>query len=404
MSGNSNWQQHLVTAMAFNGSASSNSLRLLMDLQQVSQMAQAFSGCLDPTVIAKQVTDQIISVFDCAFARIWLVEADQTALRLVASSGLYTHTDGSFSRVAMGAYKVGKIAQNRIPFLSNHLAEEPWVKDREWAIAEQITGFAGYPLAVGDRVVGVLAVFSHRPLSPEFLEVLQYLCATVTVALDSALAHQREQQSPIHSSVVVLPLSEQIATLLSQSRFCLVGTERLLPMSLNVLLLRTGEMLSQLQCSHCRLMYESTQVLLDAMVIPDIGSNASLPVKQLASRNLQDWIAAIFDELRLASACVGGTLQTLSGAANQAMLQVLLTLPYPDSRSQTSPLSDREQEMLLLLAAGFRDRDIADQLHISERTVKFHINNAIAKLQVQTRCQALYQAVIRGWLDRGLPV
>lgn len=35
----------------------------------------------------------------------------------------------------MRAYKVGKIAQNRVSFLSNHLADEAWVRDREWAIA-----------------------------------------------------------------------------------------------------------------------------------------------------------------------------------------------------------------------------------------------------------------------------
>lgn len=68
----------------------------------------------------------------------------------------------------MEAYKVGKIAQNRVPFLSNQLAGEPWVKDRDWAIANQIQGFAGYPLLAGDRLVGVLAAFSHNPIAPEF--------------------------------------------------------------------------------------------------------------------------------------------------------------------------------------------------------------------------------------------
>jgi hypothetical protein len=54
----------------------------------------------------------------------------------------------------MSAYKVGKIAENCVPFLSNHLAEESWVKDREWAIANQIQRFAGYPLGKRDRFAG----------------------------------------------------------------------------------------------------------------------------------------------------------------------------------------------------------------------------------------------------------
>jgi hypothetical protein len=36
--------------------------------------------------------------------------------------------------------------------LSNNLAEETWVKDRAWAIANQIRGFAGFPLIAGDRL------------------------------------------------------------------------------------------------------------------------------------------------------------------------------------------------------------------------------------------------------------
>ncbi|WP_353771983.1 GAF domain-containing protein, partial [Okeania sp. SIO2G5] len=131
-----------------------NSTKLLFDLQQVNAIAHKISGGLDPEAIARQVTDALVERFPCAFARLWLVEPDQASLRLVSSSGLYTHIDGSFARVPMGAYKVGKIAQNRIPFLSNHLADESWVKDRAWAIAQNIQGFAGYPLVAGDRVLG----------------------------------------------------------------------------------------------------------------------------------------------------------------------------------------------------------------------------------------------------------
>jgi GAF domain-containing protein len=146
--------------------------RLLVDLQQVSDIAQGLAHLSTPEAIAQRVTDCLIEKFDFAFSRIWLVEADQLFLRLVASSGLYTRIDGSFARVPMGAFKVGKIAKNRIPFLSNNLAAEPWVKDREWAIANRIRGFAGYPLISGDsntepRVIGVLATFSYRPLTPE---------------------------------------------------------------------------------------------------------------------------------------------------------------------------------------------------------------------------------------------
>ncbi|NJP09808.1 MAG: response regulator transcription factor [Leptolyngbyaceae cyanobacterium RU_5_1] len=50
----------------------------------------------------------------------------------------------------------------------------------------------------------------------------------------------------------------------------------------------------------------------------------------------------------------------------------------------------------MLLAQGLRDRDIAKSLYISERTVKFHLNNLPPQLKARTRCQAIYQAVVKG--------
>jgi DNA-binding NarL/FixJ family response regulator len=60
-------------------------------------------------------------------------------------------------------------------------------------------------------------------------------------------------------------------------------------------------------------------------------------------------------------------------------------------------LSDRELAILRLLGEGLRDRDIAQQLMISESTVKFHLHNSMTKLQAKTRYQALYLAVTQGW-------
>jgi DNA-binding CsgD family transcriptional regulator len=456
-------------------------MRLLVGLQRVSELVQSFSGCFDPNSIAKRATDGLVKKFDCAFARIWLMEPDGAALRLVASSGMYTNTNGFFSKVPLGAFKVGKIAQNRIPFLSNNLADEPWVKDRDWAIAKQITGFAGYPLVIDDKVIGVLAVFSHQPLSPEFLEILQGLCTTLAITLEISI-HLQQPGSP--SSVITFahaPLSEQLSQILSHTRFILVGTERPLSPSFAFLLLRSAEILQTMDCSYCRFSYGSEQITLEAVVLP-----------QTELHHLRDWVTSRFSDLLLAVTYLGGTLQTFIGA-NQNVVQVVLQLPYPccplgpwirihcqlpllqtaftqlayqaglmfgsledaqiplltDDPKQASAavspvlwiahnrfipkgitakldltttatqlrsaieavmrgetwglettiesprqsLSEREQEILELLMQGARDRDIATALHISERTVKFHINNLLTKLNARTRCQAIYHAI-----------
>ncbi|MDX2215862.1 MAG: LuxR C-terminal-related transcriptional regulator [Oculatellaceae cyanobacterium bins.114] len=465
-----------------------DSTRLLFDLQRGNEIAQRLGGCLDPEAIARHVTEGLVAQFDCAFARIWLVEPDRTALRLVASSGMYTHTDGFFGKVPMGAFKVGKIAQNRVSFLSNNLPEESWVKDREWAIANHIRGFAGYPLEIDDRVVGVLALFSQNSMAPEFLEVLRSLCTTVSVALDIALRYQQEKQSWQATPVLSNPnpsLSDQIATVLRAVRLTLVGTEQALPISVSHVFLRAAEVLQQLNCIYCRLTYSADAVAMEAII--------SAPEESMPTH---DWLHSAFGELIFAASCLGGVLQTQQGT-HQKVIQVLLKLPYgscpvgmgirvqcrspvlqlafthlaylagltvystPDTKipllteniellstaqlvlwvntlhqalpkgvhaslnlnltpaqlrealasvlqgkrwgiEPTMPevpiLSDREQEILSLLAQGLRDRDIANTILISESTVKFHINNVLTKLKARTRYQALYQAIAQGWL------
>lgn len=56
------------------------------------------------------------------------------------------------------------------------------------------------------------------------------------------------------------------------------------------------------------------------------------------------------------------------------------------------PLTNREQELLELIATGITNRDIAEQLYISYATVRRHLNNIYGKLAVNSRSQAILRA------------
>ncbi|MYL61389.1 hypothetical protein GLW20_28185 [Virgibacillus halodenitrificans] len=55
-------------------------------------------------------------------------------------------------------------------------------------------------------------------------------------------------------------------------------------------------------------------------------------------------------------------------------------------------LTDRETEILLLIAQGKSNQEIADELFIAVKTVKVHVSNILGKLQVQDRTQAVIYA------------
>lgn len=65
-------------------------------------------------------------------------------------------------------------------------------------------------------------------------------------------------------------------------------------------------------------------------------------------------------------------------------------------RMHRPPLSDREREVLQLMAAGKTNPEISTALSISESTVKFHINNIFSKLGASDRTQAVLIAIKRG--------
>jgi len=61
-------------------------------------------------------------------------------------------------------------------------------------------------------------------------------------------------------------------------------------------------------------------------------------------------------------------------------------------------LSEREMEVLKLAATGVSNKDIAQQLFLSPRTVQVHLGNIFSKLGVASRTEAILYALKRGWL------
>ncbi|HYF92772.1 MAG TPA: response regulator transcription factor [Symbiobacteriaceae bacterium] len=65
-------------------------------------------------------------------------------------------------------------------------------------------------------------------------------------------------------------------------------------------------------------------------------------------------------------------------------------------------LSDREHEVLKAVAAGLRNKEIADQLGITERTVKAHLASIFNKLGATSRAEAIARAMAAGILQDGV--
>ena len=68
------------------------------------------------------------------------------------------------------------------------------------------------------------------------------------------------------------------------------------------------------------------------------------------------------------------------------------------SLEQPDPLTERETEILRLMAGGYSNKEIASALHVAEGTVKNHVSNVLSKMGVRDRTRAVLKALEAGLL------
>ncbi len=157
-----------------------------------------------------ECTETINKHLDTAFARIWTLNKEENMLELQASAGMYTHIDGPHSHVPVGKLKIGLIAQELKPHLTNNVINDPRIGDREWARREGMVAFAGYPLIVEDNIVGVMGMFARKPLVNDTLDTLASMADMIALGIERKRVENALRESEEKSLLLLNSTGEAI--------------------------------------------------------------------------------------------------------------------------------------------------------------------------------------------------
>ncbi len=189
-----------------------------------AEVALALNAGTELQAMLQQCAELVARHLDVAFVRVWTLHEETQTLGPQATAGCYSHAYGPHRHIKVGEHKIGLIAQEKKPHLTNSIQSDPRVRDKEWVVREGMVAFAGYPLLLEDRVLGVLALFAKRPLTDNVLKTLGSVADSIALGIERKRAETAlaESEARFSAAFQASPISIAIARV-SDERFVLAN-------------------------------------------------------------------------------------------------------------------------------------------------------------------------------------
>lgn len=130
-----------------------------------------------------------------ALVHIWTARPGEDVLELQASAGLYTYVEGAHARIRIGEFNIGRIARDRVPYVTADMPHDPAIPDHDWARREGLVAFAGFPLLVENRLLGVMGLFARTPFSEDTVDAVQAMADLLAQGIERRRAEEALRSS-----------------------------------------------------------------------------------------------------------------------------------------------------------------------------------------------------------------
>lgn len=143
--------------------------RALAEQVSMASLETAISIVIDKSETMSEMvnscSESLVRHLGVACVHIWTLNKYKNVLELQANAGVYTRIDGFHTRIPVGKFEIGLIAQEKKPYITNRVIGNSRIHDQKWAKREGIVSFVGYPLIVKNQLMGVMTMFAHKPVT-----------------------------------------------------------------------------------------------------------------------------------------------------------------------------------------------------------------------------------------------
>ena len=134
--------------------------------------------------------EAVVQYLEVPFIRIWTLDPETQLLNVQAIAGQHRHRDDFCNCIPLGISIIGFIAQTGQPYFTDKAPNDVCIGAKAWLEQEGLASFAGYPLVIEDRVVGVMALFHRHAFGEMVLKTLSGIANSIAVAIDRTWARE----------------------------------------------------------------------------------------------------------------------------------------------------------------------------------------------------------------------
>jgi GAF domain-containing protein len=156
-------------------------------LASLTRLTQSLVSATSVEKVGEEVMTAVQALMPQAVARLWDVKGDDLAtLEVIASAGLQD-THGGTVRFRRGEGLAGEAVISRRPVVSRDLSQDPRFVNKSWAAQEKLVSAILFPLLIGKKIHGILAIFTREPHDFNETEValFQSLASHAAIAIEN---------------------------------------------------------------------------------------------------------------------------------------------------------------------------------------------------------------------------